>query len=247
MSQYWNDQVTHWYEQALQWSNYPEDLLGDIFSQEINENDTVLDAGCGIGAISLFVASFCRRVVAVDVHPEALHVLQKKAQTAHVNNLETYLGEWPDVDIDMVDVSICTYAPPISHSAKSLKKLLDVTRKTGIILTPFRSIKDNSAIDILANTLGLPNKQRSCSNGCWEKGFIEGNGLHIECRPLVHDFSQPVDDYEEAWEFLRHQLQAPEQLKHQALKEIPQHMERRHGQLLVPIIRENCLLIFKKQ
>ena len=44
------------------------------------ESDTVLDAGSGVGAISLYVASFCKKVKAVDSQAEALKFCGKSSK-----------------------------------------------------------------------------------------------------------------------------------------------------------------------
>ncbi len=246
LGQVWNTQIVDWYEQAVKWSNYPQAILGEVLQTEIKDSDTVLDAGCGIGAISLYVAAICKRVLAVDMQSEALKILQQKAEMSGRENVKTYLGMWPEVEMEEADVTVCTYSPPISRNNKGLEKLLNLTRRTGIILTPCLDMKDNDAINGLACQLGLPDKNIPCANGCWEKGFLESKGLDVKCQILVHDFSQPVKDYQEAWNFLRHQLDAPEYFESQAIKEIPKCLETKDGQLLIPIIRKNCLIIFRK-
>lgn len=135
MPQVWNPQISYWYEQAMRWSNYPQKVFCNIFQDEIRKSDTVLDAGSGNGAIALHVASLCRRVIAVDKQPEALEILQEKANKLGMQNIETRLGIWPEVDVEKMDVTICAYSPPVSRCTKGLEKLLYITGRTGIILT----------------------------------------------------------------------------------------------------------------
>ncbi len=246
MAQSWDSQIIDWYERAVLWSDYPRRILGQIFEEEITQSDTVLDAGCGIGAVSLFAAALCRRVIAVDTQLQALQAVREKTEKAGYDNLVTYLGCWPDVDVEQADVTICTYASPVSRTVRGLEKLIDTTKRTGIILTPFQEIKENDAIKGIAHKLGLQKEYSSCANGCWEKGFLESKGITVECRRLTHDFSQPVNDCEEAWQFLRRQFDAPADFKEKALEEIPAYLQSNNGQLFIPIIRKNCLIVFRK-
>jgi len=239
MSQFWNPQVVRWYEEAIQWNNYPQSVLGNIFSQEINGSDTVLDVGSGIGAVALYAAPLCKHVKAVEI-------LREKVRSSGLRNVETYLGKWPDVNVGRADVTICSYSPPISRTRQGLDKIFDLTARTGIILTPYKNMHSNKAFNEFASILGIQSKQSSCINGCWEKGFIECKGVEVHCQLIKHDFSQPVSDYGEAWEFLRHQLAAPAHLRKQALQKISDYLEERNGQLLIPIIRESCLIVFRK-
>jgi len=123
LAQWWDSQIIDWYERAALWSDYPQGVFGSILQTEISTSDTVLDAGCGIGAVSIFAASLCRRVIAVDMQAEALQRVGEKAHKAGLDNLVTCWGGWPDVNVERADVTICSYAPPISRTVRGLEKL----------------------------------------------------------------------------------------------------------------------------
>ncbi len=54
----------------------------------LDHSSTLIDFGAGTGAMALAAASFCRRVVAIDVSPLMLDVLREKAAAAGVRNVE---------------------------------------------------------------------------------------------------------------------------------------------------------------
>src|SRR5690606_23506778 len=54
----------------------------------LNQTHTLVDLGAGTGTFALAVASYCRRVVAVDVSPVMLDMLRQKAEGAGVENVE---------------------------------------------------------------------------------------------------------------------------------------------------------------
>jgi putative AdoMet-dependent methyltransferase len=57
---------------------------------EISEEDVVLDFGCGTGAIALNLASYCKKVICVDLSSEMLDILKAKAEKQNIKNIETH-------------------------------------------------------------------------------------------------------------------------------------------------------------
>src|SRR5699024_10246752 len=68
------------YEKGLQYAN-------------IDHNDIVIDAYCGIGTISLFMAQQAKKVYGIEVVPEAVNDAKKKAKRNNVTNTELYVGK----------------------------------------------------------------------------------------------------------------------------------------------------------
>jgi 23S rRNA (uracil1939-C5)-methyltransferase len=74
------DQTRVLYEKALEYAN----LSGE---------ETVIDAYCGIGTISLFLAQKARRVFGVEVVPEAIEDAKRNAGLNSIKNAEFAAGE----------------------------------------------------------------------------------------------------------------------------------------------------------
>lgn len=68
------------YEKALEYA----DLTG---------NETVVDAYCGIGTISLFLAKKAKKVYGVEVVPEAIEDAKENAKLNHIENAEFFVGQ----------------------------------------------------------------------------------------------------------------------------------------------------------
>jgi 23S rRNA (uracil1939-C5)-methyltransferase len=60
---------------------------------QIGGKDIVIDAYCGIGTISLFLAEQARKVYGVEVVPEAIDDAKKNAKLNGITNAEFYVGE----------------------------------------------------------------------------------------------------------------------------------------------------------
>ncbi|MFQ3544238.1 23S rRNA (uracil(1939)-C(5))-methyltransferase RlmD [Halobacillus rhizosphaerae] len=68
------------YDQALQYA-------------DIRGGETVIDAYCGIGTISLFLAQKAEKVYGVEVVPDAVTDAKKNARLNHMDNAEFYVGQ----------------------------------------------------------------------------------------------------------------------------------------------------------
>ena len=68
------------YNKAIEYAN----LKGD---------ETVYDLYCGIGTIALFAAQKAKKVIGVEVEPEAIEAAKKNAARNNINNTEFHLGD----------------------------------------------------------------------------------------------------------------------------------------------------------
>ena len=59
----------------------------------LNGNETVIDAYCGIGTISLFLAQKAGKVYGVEIVPEAIEDAKRNAALNGITNVEFAVGE----------------------------------------------------------------------------------------------------------------------------------------------------------
>lgn len=80
----------------------------------LNQSSTVLDVGAGTGAYALPLAARCAQVVALDMSPKALSLLEKRAHDAGVRNLRTNLAMWEEyADECRYDLAFSAMCPAI--------------------------------------------------------------------------------------------------------------------------------------
>ncbi|MEX2104344.1 MAG: 23S rRNA (uracil(1939)-C(5))-methyltransferase RlmD [Bacilli bacterium] len=60
---------------------------------DLSGSETVIDAYCGIGTISLFLAQRAKRVYGVEIVPEAIADAKKNARLNHIENVDFAVGE----------------------------------------------------------------------------------------------------------------------------------------------------------
>ena len=69
---------------------------------DLNKDDIVLDAYCGIGTISLSLARNVKKVIGVEIVPEAIINAKENAMNNNINNAEFYCGKAEDLINDLV-------------------------------------------------------------------------------------------------------------------------------------------------
>ena len=57
----------------------------------MDENDTVLDVGCGEGSVTIPIAKRVKKVIGLDSSPKMLEYLEKRAGDNNIDNIETVL------------------------------------------------------------------------------------------------------------------------------------------------------------
>lgn len=89
-----------------------DDYQDALFDKLIlNENDTVLDVGCGEGSVTIPIAKRVKKVIGIDSSPKMLEYLEKRASKQNIDNIETVLKPIEEIsydDIGDVDVVVCS-------------------------------------------------------------------------------------------------------------------------------------------
>lgn len=174
-----------------------EDYNDALFDMLIlDENDTVLDVGCGEGSITIPLAKKVKKVIGIDSSPKMLEYLEKRSKSENVNNIETTLKPIEEIkyeDIGDVDVVVCSRSLnaiiPIDDVLVELDKIAnkyvfitifgpenkkiekDFDKEIGITTEDFPDY--NYFFNILFNLGIYPNVQRFDLNNYREYNSIE--------------------------------------------------------------------------
>jgi len=115
---------TYWY--ILKFLHHP--LLGAL------QNKKVLDVGCGVGTLALYLSQYAKAVVGIDVSPRAISLARSAQQQCGIKNIIFREGELRDFSSDF-DLVLCTEV--IEHIAddRTFAQLLASNlRKDGYLL-----------------------------------------------------------------------------------------------------------------
>lgn len=103
----WDDAAPGFFKRTRK-DDYQDALFDKLI---LDENDTVLDVGCGEGSVTIPIAERVKKVIGVDSSPKMLEYLEKRAEYNNISNIETILKPIEEITYDEigdVDVVICS-------------------------------------------------------------------------------------------------------------------------------------------
>ncbi len=96
---------------------------------------TLLDIGAGTGAWAALAARYAASVTAVERSQAMIEMMQENLAEAGITNVRVLRGDWPELDVDVHDFSLCSHA---MYGAPDLpgfiRKMIAVTRRTCFLL-----------------------------------------------------------------------------------------------------------------
>lgn len=102
----------------------------------VSASDTIIDFGCGTGALTLEAAKVCKSVIAVDVSTAMLDQLREKARRLHLHNIEyvhqghlTYEHRGEPVDFAFTQRTL--HHLPDLWKVRALQRIADVLKPGG--------------------------------------------------------------------------------------------------------------------
>ena len=133
--------VTKWDHKAQQ---QPVGQLADNYSHafigamQLQATDTVLDVGCGTGAIAVLVAAAVKQVYALDYSPKMLEKVQLNAQHYNAHNISTLCKSWEDswAQIPVCDVVVASRSTLVMDMEQALIKLTQQAKRHVYITYP---------------------------------------------------------------------------------------------------------------
>jgi SAM-dependent methyltransferase len=101
----------------------------------LRPDDTLLDVGAGSGRFALPLAQSVKQVTALDLSPDMLAILERRAAEKNIPNIQTLRGSWEDTPVETHDVVLAAWSLYRQRDIlASLQKLIDTTRRTLIIV-----------------------------------------------------------------------------------------------------------------
>ena len=108
-----------------------DDYNDTLFDKLIlDENDSVLDVGCGEGSITIPLSRKVKNITAIDSSPKMLEYLKKRCDEYNIDNIESKLMAIEDItyeNIGDIDVVVCSRSlngiVPIEKVISELNKI----------------------------------------------------------------------------------------------------------------------------
>lgn len=114
------------------------DDIEDLRAAGLGSDSTLVDLGAGTGAFALAAASRCRRVIAVDISPAMVDLMETRISELGISNVEcvragflTY--EHAGAPADVIYTRNALHHLPDFWKAIALRRMADVLRPGGIL------------------------------------------------------------------------------------------------------------------
>lgn len=102
-----------------------EKLYTDIVKfADFNGHETVMDAYCGIGTISLFIAKFVKKIFAIEIVPQAITDGKENAKINNITNVDFICGKVENLVNNFNEIDIAIIDPPRKGVEKNVIKAL---------------------------------------------------------------------------------------------------------------------------
>lgn len=131
-----NIDVISGYEGHL--SELPEDshrrLISSIVDKlDLNENDNLLDVGCGAGMITLPLEDYVSEVIGIDASVSMLRHIPEEAKTNVLASMADMMPFYDNVFDKVLCHSIFQYFPNKEYAEKALKEMYRICKSGGKI------------------------------------------------------------------------------------------------------------------
>ena len=109
----WDKSADQWRERTRHEGDAGERQVALL--SRLGQEDTLLDVGCGVGALTLPAARRVKTVYALDSSPRSLEILMEEAEKLGIGNIVPICGNWyamkAGVDYPVCDIAMGRHAP----------------------------------------------------------------------------------------------------------------------------------------
>ncbi|WP_181899216.1 methyltransferase domain-containing protein [Lachnotalea glycerini] len=189
---HWSEESIKWYKIAAEQQEYHQNLARIILSK-LPQEPSICDMGCGVGYLSLALASRAKAIMSVDLNQTAIQVLKDNILKNELTNVSTLVG-----DFELIS------RPKQPFDAIVMCLFGDLTE----FMNKAREWTDNKIIYIMStNSRRIFTATKESTQGNTEEeiaDFLNKNNYTFEVEQISLPFGQPLKSIEEGIKFIRH-------------------------------------------
>ena len=205
-------------------------VAGFMARMRIRPGESVLDVGCGAGALALPLARAGHDVVAVDFSAGMLDVLRRRADADGLRNVQTVHAGWDDdwraAGVGAADVVIASRSLDVRDLRAALQKLDAFARRRTCVTLPADGL---FYPQLLAHeAVGRPFAKRGDQGTA--VNVLRQMGIEAEVRFLEHASASRYESLEAAAESLRRVVAPADEREERALgRYVAEHLVETTG------------------
>jgi SAM-dependent methyltransferase len=137
------------------------DSSREFMISRMHPDSTVIDIGAGTGEWSILLAPLVKHVTAVEPSGSMIGVMRESLAAAAIANVSIVQGEWPDVEVEKHDYSLCSHAMYAAPDLRAfILRMIACTRHTCFLLLrapSIESVRAEAARHLWGQPLDSPN------------------------------------------------------------------------------------------
>ena len=187
----WGPDALRWYKNAVSYRSFHKEVA-EYMLEDLPVLPSVVDVGCGIGALAMWLAPRCSRVTALDLNPVPVDSLRQEiARTG----------------LDKVEALVCDFlsAPPPREKYDGAVFCLaggtDAFLETGMRWADTLFFVENATSQRSFSSVGAQTKETYFSD---DLEHLEKLGVPFSYRFFTAPFGQVFTDQADAEAFMRH-------------------------------------------
>lgn len=188
------DKIAPKFDQWMKKDDYPQELVNKI---KIKNRDTILDIGCGNGVITIPLAKKAKSVTALDSSAKMLDILQKKALSENISNINIINKNIEDMsahEIGVHDIVVASRSlNGIADIKPELEKINEIARK--YVYITLWGVNNREFESEIADLLGRKSYQHP--DYTIVLNILQDMGIHADVEPLqsnTRNYYSNMDD-----------------------------------------------------
>ena len=187
----WSENTIRWYSNAVSFRSFHREVA-EYRLKDLPPSPSVVDGGCGIGALVMHLAPHCGRLAAMDLNPAAISYLRKQLNRRGLSRVETIAGDF------------LTAAPPQNRFDGAVFCLaggVDVFLDTGFQWADTLFFVENATNQRSFSSVGVQTKETYFND---DLNRLQELGIPHSYRFFTAPFGQVFTDRSDAEAFMRH-------------------------------------------
>lgn len=241
----WTSTNIKWFLDAEETTDFYEKAIEEM-QLYIDNSNTAIDIGCGIGTFSIELARKGLKVTSVDISSVVIEALNKRIDKSYMQNIDAFNTAFEFIsDKESYDVVLMSYMMGLVND-NNIEKILNLSNKYVVLILPVDEIKDDFSITELYQRIGIDTKE--LKQHTYEKLLETFNKLKIRynLKLFQSEFGQPFDSKEEAVNFIQYYFNIPVIKKIQILEWINEKLIEKDNKYYLANKKRSAMILIKK-